>query len=129
MRAAAVPGKGSEDLDAAFRAVVGIADALGLSWEERCALLDVPRSTYHRWLTHGVRADRDKQDRIAYILGIYHLAGTAFPGAGGARGWLTRPNPHPVFRGERPLDRLLRARMEDLFEVFRMLKAAEALWS
>ena len=129
MLAASKPDREDVAIGPAFRAVVGMADALGLSGAERCALLDVPRSTYHRWLSHGIKADRDKQDRIAYLLGIYHLAGTAFPGAGGAKGWLTRPNPHPAFRGGRPLDRMLGGRMEDLFEVFSVVKSAEAIWS
>jgi uncharacterized protein (DUF2384 family) len=129
MLAAVIPQVDDEKVNAAFQAVAAIADALGLTWQERCALLDLPRSTYHRWLLHGVKADQDKQDRIAYILGIYHLAGTAFPGAGGAKGWLTRPNPHPAFQGSRPLDRMLDGRMRDLIEVFQILRAAEAIWS
>jgi uncharacterized protein (DUF2384 family) len=112
----------------AFRAVLAMAEALGLSWEERCALLGIPRSTYHRWVTQGVRQlDRDKRDRIAYLLAIYHYAGTAFPGGGGAKGWLLRPNSHPVFAGARPLDRLLCGGMEDLLAVHGVARAAEAI--
>jgi uncharacterized protein (DUF2384 family) len=129
MLAAVTAHVDDERINAAFKAVATIADALGLTWQERCALLDIPRSTYHRWLLHGVKADQDKQDRIAYLLGIYHLAGTAFPGAGGAKGWLTRPNPHPAFKGSRPLDRMLAGRMEDLIEVFQILRGVEAIWS
>jgi putative toxin-antitoxin system antitoxin component (TIGR02293 family) len=116
-------------LNLAFRAVDRLADALDLSWDERCCLLGIPRSTYQRWLDHGVKGDRDKHDRIAYLLAIYHLAGTAFPGAGGAKGWLTRPNTHPACAGRRPLDILLQGGMEDLLAVHRVLRAAEALWS
>lgn len=114
----------------AFKAFVAMADALGLTWDQRCLLLGVPRTTYHRWVTHGVgTTDRDKRDRLAYLLATYHYAGTAFPGGGGAKGWLTRPNTHPVFDGIRPLDRLLRGGMEDLLAVHRVARAAEALWS
>lgn len=119
-----------EENTVAFKAVVAMADALGLSWEDRCALLGVPRTTYHRWVSHGVKIlDRDKRDRMAYLLAIYHCAGAAFPGGGGAKGWLTRPNIHPVFDGRSPLDRLLRGGMEDLLAVYGVAKAAEALWS
>ena len=114
----------------AFKAVVAMANALDLSWDERCALLGVPRTTYHRWLTQGVKAlDRDKRDRLAYLLSIYHHAGTAFPGGCGARGWLTRPNSHPAFGGGTPLQRMLRGGMEDLLAVHAVAMAAEALWS
>ena len=129
MPAASTPQVDDNKLMAAFIAVEAMADGLALSWQERCTLLAVPKSTYRRWRIQGVKADQDKGDRIAYILGIYHLAGVSFPGAGGAKGWLTRPNPHPAFRGERPLDRMLAGRMDDLIVVFRILRAAEAIWS
>lgn len=125
---------GNEDDSAmnavAFKAVLAMAEALGLSWEDRCTLLGIPRTTYHRWVTQGVRhLDRDKRDRIAFLLATYHSAGTAFPGGGGAKGWLTRPNGHPAFAGVRPLDRLLRGGMEDLLAVYGVARAAEAIWS
>ena len=114
----------------AFKAVVAMADALNLSWEARCILLAVPRTTYHRWLTLGVKhLDRDKRDRMGYLLAIYHDAGMAFPGGGGAKGWLTRPNSHPFFAGKPPLERMLQGGMEDLLAVHAVARAAEALWS
>ena len=125
----ASPDAQEQKLNIAFRAVDAMADDLGLSWENRCRILGIPRSTYHRWLNLGVKGDRDNHDRIAYLLAIYHLAGTAFPGAGGAKGWLTRPNTHPAFEGRRPLDILLKGGMNDLLTVHRVLRAAEALWS
>lgn len=123
------PDAQEQKLDIAFKAVDAMADALGLSWEERCRLLSIPRSTYHRWLTLGAKGDRQRRDQIAYLLAVYHLAGTAFPGAGGAKGWLTRPNTHPAFEGRRPLDILLQGGMDNLLTVHRVLRAAEALWS
>ena len=114
----------------AFKAVVAMADALNLTWEARCTLLGVPRTTYHRWLTQGIgHLDRDKRDRMAFLLGIYHFAGTAFPGGDGAKGWLTRPNLHPAFGGKPPLERLLLGGMEDLLAVLAVARAAEAIWS
>jgi uncharacterized protein (DUF2384 family) len=114
----------------AFKAFVAMADLLGLTWDQRCLLLGVPRTTYHRWVTNGVgTTDRDKRDRLAYLLAIYHYAGTAFPGGGGAKGWLTRPNTHPTFEGIRPLDRMLKGGLEDLLAVHHVARAAEALWS
>lgn len=120
----------SAKIDVAFKAFVAMADALGLTWDDRCRLLGIPRTTYHRWVGHGVGTmDRDKRDRLAYLLAIYHYAGTAFPGGGGAKGWLTRPNTHPAFDGLRPLDRMLKGGMDDLLAVHHVARAAEALWS
>jgi len=120
----------SAKIAVAFKAFLAMADALGLTWDQRCLLLGVPRTTYHRWVAHGVgTTDRDKRDRLAYILAIYHYAGTAFPGGGGAKGWLTRPNSHPAFDGIRPLDRMLKGGMDDLLAVHQVARAAEALWS
>ena len=114
----------------AFKAFVAMADALGLTWDQRCLLLGIPRTTYHRWVANGVgTTDRDKRDRLAYLLAIYHYAGTAFPGGGGAKGWLTRPNTHPIFDGICPLDRMLKGGMDDLLAVHHVARAAEALWS
>ena len=114
----------------AFKAFVVMADVLGLTWDQRCLLLGVPRTTYHRWVANGIGStDRDKRDRLAYLLAIYHYAGTAFPGGGGAKGWLTRPNTHPTFDGIRPLDRMLKGGMDDLLAVHHVARAAEALWS
>ena len=114
----------------AFRAVVAMADGLNLTWDARCLLLGVPRTTYHSWLTQGVKhLDRDKRDRLALLLAIYHHAGMAFPGGGGAKGWLTRPNRHPAFGGATPLERLLQGGMEDLLAVHAVARSGEAIWS
>lgn len=54
---------------------------------------------------------------------------TAFPGAGGAKGWLTRPSAHPTFDGMRPLHRMLKGGMDDLLAVLQVARAAETPWS
>ncbi len=110
----------------AFRTFLAVADRWGLQVKDRLALLGIARSTYTVWLKRleggDLRdVDGDKVDRMAYILGIYELAGTVFPDG---VAWATRANRAPVFGGRRPLDRMLDGRMEDLIETLGYLKTA-----
>jgi hypothetical protein len=74
----------------------------------------------------GLTADQAAQVHDqAQILVIYHLAGTAFPGGGGAVGWLTRPNTALVFGGRRPLDMMLAGQVQPVIDY---LQAAVWLW-
>lgn len=82
----------------AFRKVAG---ALGLTLPEQAAILGVSRATVGGWKT-SPGADPDKLDRMAFFVGIYGLAGQAFPGERGAEGWLRRPNDAALFGGAAP---------------------------
>lgn len=110
----------------AFRTFLAVMERLALPVRDRLALLGIAKSTYTVWLKrleqealHDV--DGDKLDRMAYVLGIYELAGAVFPDG---VAWLTRANQAPVFQGRRPLDRMLNGRMEDLLETLSYLKTA-----
>lgn len=110
----------------AFRSFLAVAERWALPVRERLLLLDIAKSTYTVWLKRleqGTLADldRDKLDRMAYVLGVYELAGSVFPDG---VAWLTRPNRAPVFQDRRPLDRMLDGRMEDLMETLSYLKTA-----
>jgi hypothetical protein len=110
----------------AFRTFLAVAERLALPVKERLALLGIAKSTYTVWLKRLEQddlrdVDGDKLDRMAYVLGIYELAGGVFPDG---VAWLTRANQAPVFRGRRPLDRMLDGRMEDLMETLSYLKTA-----
>ncbi len=110
----------------AFRTFLAVADRWGLPVKERLALLGIARSTYTVWLKRleggDLRdVDGDKVDRMAYVLGIYELAGSIFPDG---VAWVTRANRAPAFGGRRPLDRMLDGRMEDLIETLGYLKTA-----
>jgi hypothetical protein len=116
-----------EDLSPlAFRTFLAIADRLSLPVKDRLALLGIAKSTYTVWLKRLEEGalrdlDGDKLDRMAFVLGIYELAGGLFPDG---VAWLTRPNQAPVFQGRRPLDRMLNGHMEDLLETLSYLKTA-----
>jgi uncharacterized protein (DUF2384 family) len=73
-------------------------------------------------------ADPDKLDRMALFVGIFGLAGQAFPGERGAEGWLRRPNTEPVFGGAPPLDLLLNGRFESLLRTYDHLQACVRVW-
>jgi hypothetical protein len=115
-----------EDISAvAFRTFLAVTERLGLPVKDRLALLGIAKSTYTVWLRRLERdlrdLDPDKLDRMAYVLGIYELAGIVFPDG---VAWLSRANQAPVFQGRRPLDRMLDGRMEDLIETLSYLKTA-----
>ena len=108
----------------AFRKV---ADALGLTLQERAAILGVSRATVAGWRTVP-GSDPDKLDRMALLVGIYGLAGQAFPGERGAEGWLRRHNTAALFGGGSPLEFLLTGRFEALFRTYDHLQALVRVW-
>ena len=115
----------------AFRVFLSVAERLGLPVRERLLLLGIAKSTYTVWLKRLEEGDLkdvdgDKVDRMAYVLGIYELAGRVFPDG---VAWLTRANQAPVFGGRRPLDRMLAGRIEDLLETLGYLKTAAGGWA
>lgn len=124
----------AEDLQAsgvAFRAFLAVADRLELPVRERLQLLGIAKSTYTVWLKRLEarelkEVDGDKVDRMAYVLGIYELAGRVFPDG---VAWINRANQAPVFGGLRPLDRMLGGRMEDLLDTLGYLKTVAGGWA
>jgi hypothetical protein len=110
----------------AFRTFLAVAERLALPVKDRLTLLGIAKSTYTVWLKRLGEGtlrdvDSDKLDRLAYVLGIYELAGGVFPDG---VAWLTRANQAPVFGGRPPLARMLHGRMEDLIETLNYLKTS-----
>ena len=108
----------------AFRKVAG---ALGLTLPEQAAILGVSRAAVAGWKAVPGN-DADKLDRMALFVGIYGLAGQAFPGERGAEGWLRRPNAAALFGGAAPLDLLLKGRFEGLLRTYDHLQALVRIW-
>jgi uncharacterized protein (DUF2384 family) len=108
----------------AFRKV---AEALGLTLPDQAAILGVSRATIAGWKT-APGPDPDKLDRMALFIGIYGLAGQAFPGERGAEGWLNRPNTAGLFGGGTPLGLVLKGRFESLLRTYDHLQALVRLW-
>lgn len=61
--------------------------------------------------------------RISHILDIYRAARTFLPNDELVRRWIFSPNRTQLFGGQRPIDRLLRGRMEDIIVVRDYLEA------
>ena len=108
----------------AFRKV---AAALGLTLPEQAAILGVSRATVGGWKA-APGNDPDKLDRMALFVGIFGLAGQAFPGERGAEGWLTRPNTAALFAGKPPLDLLLKGRFESFYRTYDHLQTLVRVW-
>lgn len=108
----------------AFRKVAGTME---LTLPEQAAILGVSRATIAGWKT-APGNDPDKLDRMALFVGIYGLAGQAFPGERGAEGWLRRPNTAAPFAGESPLGLLLKGRFESLLRVQDHLQTLVRIW-
>ncbi|HNX95213.1 MAG TPA: DUF2384 domain-containing protein [Holophaga sp.] len=114
----------------AMKAVVAMAEILELSEKESGLLFGLPAATLRQWVKCGPALMTPVQRRrIGIILTIYQLAGTAFPGGGGAKGWLTRPNAHPALANRRPLDVMLSNAPEGLELVLNLLHGIETFWS
>jgi uncharacterized protein (DUF2384 family) len=108
----------------AFRKV---ASALGLTLPEQAAILGVSRATIGGWKS-APGNDPDKLDRMALFVGIFGLAGQAFPGERGAEGWLRRPNLAHLFDGKPPLVLLLQGRFQSLSRTYDHLQTLVRVW-
>lgn len=120
----AVPAPDEQRAGGAFRTVMRIFDRWGLTPGESMKLLALPRATYYRWRETPPRAEgvpRDTLERLSYILGIYKALHILLPREEVANAWVSHPNDGVLFQGARPLDRMLRGNVADLYEVRRYL--------
>lgn len=113
----------------ALRMFVAIAEAWGLSEEQRRLVLGYPsRSTYHNWLKiareHGdVTLDVDTLTRLSAVFGIHQALGVLFEGDE-VVGWLKGPHGAPMFGGQAPLALVTSGSLDGLMLVRRFLDAA-----
>ena len=109
----------------ALRAFFNIAKAWGLDEKEQMSLLGLTsRSTLQSWKAGKVsRLDRDKLERISYILGIYKALHILLPVRQIADEWVHQPNTAPIFGGRSALDRMTAGNVADLQIVRQYLDA------
>ena len=90
--------------------------------QARKLLGDPPESTFFKMKRGDVKKlPKDTLERISYLLGIYKNLHVLLPDAARANEWIHRPNDAPLFGGAPALDKLLRGRVVDLYEVRRYL--------
>ena len=93
-----------------------LADRWGLGPKERAKLLGVSLKSIARYENKDTmprELDRDKLERISYLLGIFRALNTIFGDASAAAtDWLRRPN--RAFGEQTPLDRMLAGNVADL---------------
>jgi hypothetical protein len=93
----------------------GVSDA-----QARRLLGDPSRSTMHTWRTGGGGVlDRDRLDRISYLLGIHKALRILLPDEALANAWIKKPNAH--FGGRSALEYMLEGSLVRLADVRRYL--------
>lgn len=109
--------------EAGLEAFFAIVHEWGLSSRQARQLLgDPPESTFFKMKRGEVKKlPKDTLERISYLLGIYKNLNVLLPNSPRANEWIHRPNDAPLFGGEPALDKLLRGRVSDLYEVRRYL--------
>lgn len=114
---------------ASLRAFFGIANAWNITSREQSVLLSCAESTLFKWKKNpNTVLDRDKLERISYILGIYKALQILFPEPDQADSWIKKPNNAPLFNGKSALDRMLGGSLIDLADVRRYLDAERGGW-
>jgi uncharacterized protein (DUF2384 family) len=108
----------------ALKAFFAITHKWGLSSEQECVLLGVPKATFYRWKKQkdGL-LNRDTLERISYMLGIYKALRILLPSEHAANKWVHQPNNASLFGGKSALDKLMLGRVIDLADVRRYLDA------
>lgn len=76
----------------------------------------MPRSTVYKLKTAAGTLRQDELTRISYIVGIYKALHILLP-EDLANRWITQPNDNPLFRGQTPVDYMVRAGIPGLQQV------------
>lgn len=115
----------------AIRTFLNIADAWGLSVQERRGLLGwPPASTYHKYKAGQVGTlSYDALTRISLVIGVYKALNILYPDDALADRWLKLPNSNPLFGGKPALALMIEAGVDGLYRVRRLLDARRGSWS
>jgi uncharacterized protein (DUF2384 family) len=100
-----------------------IMDKWQVSLERAGELLGgVPRSTVYKLKSAAGTLRQDELTRISYIVGIYKALHILLPDDVADR-WITRPNDNLLFRGQPPIEYMVRAGIPGLQHVRSLLDA------
>lgn len=82
----------------------------------------MPRSTYTTGVKNkSIKLDRDKKERVSYLLGIYKALRLLFDDSSQALTWINRENELPPFNGMTPKEYMLEGSIVRLAEVRKFL--------
>ncbi len=116
-----------EEGAAGFRAVANIFAKWGLSEAQAATLLDMSKSTYHRWRMDGPgKVSRDLAMRLGFLLGIHKGLRLLFRDPSRAYAWVKKPN--DAFDGQSALDVMLNGYLTDLMRVRTYLDNERGGW-
>src|SRR5271156_4532285 len=85
----------------------------------------MPRSTVYKLKSAAGTLRQGELARISYIVGIYKALQILLPDELAER-WVTQPNDNPLFRGQTPVDYMVRAGIPGLQQVRSLLDAERA---
>jgi hypothetical protein len=107
----------------AVRAFFNIARSWQLSVAEERALLGwPPSSTFHKYKSGDPGPlSFDTLTRISLVLGIYKSLQILYPEPAFADRWVRMPNVNPLFGGRAPIDFVVDAGIDGLFQLRRLL--------
>jgi hypothetical protein len=107
----------------AIEGFFAITDKWQLSVDQAGALLgDLPRSSVYKLRSTPKTLGMDQLTRISYVVGIFNALHILLPDAL-ADAWMTGPNDNQLFRGQSPLDFVIRTGIPGLHDVRSMLEA------
>jgi uncharacterized protein (DUF2384 family) len=86
----------------------------------RALLGGMPRSTVYKLKSAAGTLRQDELTRISYLVGIYEALHILLPDEL-ADGWVTKPNDNLMFRGQAPLDYMVRTGIPGLQQVRSLL--------
>ncbi|MCG8435863.1 MAG: MbcA/ParS/Xre antitoxin family protein, partial [Gammaproteobacteria bacterium] len=99
---------------AAFR----ILDEWEATPEDGQAILGLARRTYFSWRRNPPASpDRDKLERVSYVLGIWKALRMLFPSNDAYKRWPRLPNNAPLFSGRTPMEMMTSGQVSDLYRV------------
>ena len=100
-----------------------IIDKWGIPVERAGELLGgIPRSTVYKLKSAAGTLRQDELTRISYIVGIYKALHILLPDELADR-WMQQPNDNFLFRGQSPIDYVIRAGIPGLQQVRSLLDA------
>lgn len=111
---------------AAMRLFVKTTDVLGLTVDQRCAILgDISATTYRKWREKPacVVLARDQLERVSLVLGILKALRLIFADDANAFAWLRAANTDPPFARQSPLELMIAGGIIGLFRTRQYLDA------